>query len=145
MDSRSCTKCFIEKPIEEFPWKNRLLGKRHAVCKECTAQRSKRLYSENKQDQIDRVRINKQRYRQTARDYTWEYLSTHPCSQCGESDPIVLEFHHVGGKDTEVSRLIGYGASIDVIKAEIARCVVLCASCHRRVTAKEQGWYRGKW
>jgi hypothetical protein len=142
---KSCTKCFIEKPIEEFPWKNRLLDKRHAVCKEYTAQRSKRLYSENKQDQIDRVRINKQRYRQIARDFAWEYLSTHPCSQCGESDPIVLEFHHVGGKDTEVSRLISNGASVDVIKAEVIRCVVLCASCHRRITAKEQGWYRGKW
>jgi hypothetical protein len=34
---RYCTKYFLQKPIEDFPWKNRLLGKRQTVCKECYA------------------------------------------------------------------------------------------------------------
>jgi hypothetical protein len=131
--------------MEEFGWKDRLRGKRHAVCKECTAVRSSNWYYQNQDRQKENVRLNNQNYRQNARDFIWEYLSTHPCSQCGEADPIVLEFHHLGGKDTEVSRLIGRGASIDAIRAEITKCIVLCASCHRRITAKEQGWYRGKW
>jgi len=143
--TRVCTKCFQEKPIEDFPFKNSLLGKRHAVCKPCTATRSKRLYSEDRESQIERVRINNQRYRGTAREYVWEYLSTHPCTACGETDPIVLEFHHQrGDKDSEVSRLIGRGASIEVIQAEIDKCTVLCSNCHRRLTAIEQGWFRGK-
>jgi hypothetical protein len=145
MEERVCTKCGGDpQPIENFPWKNRLLGKRHAVCKTCTAERSKRLYSDDKQAQIDRVRVNNQRYRQTAREYVLEYLSSHPCSQCGESDPRVLEFHHLGNKDSEVSRLIGRGASLEALIAEIEKCVVLCANCHRRLTADESGWFKGR-
>jgi hypothetical protein len=141
-----CTKCGPPaQPLENFPWKSRLRGIRHAVCKTCTAKRSGDWYEDNKDRQLEYVRNNNQKYRQTAREYAWEYLSTHPCSQCGETDPVVLEFHHIGGKDTEVSRLIGRGASLEVMKAEIAKCQVLCSNCHRRITAKEQGWYRGKY
>lgn len=143
MATRVCTKCFVEKPVEEFPWKNSLLGKRHAVCKSCTAKRSGTWYENNKERQLEYVRENNRSYRETARQFAWEYLSTHPCKVCGETDPIVLEFHHRGDKDTEVSRLIGRGASLEVLKAEIAKCDVLCSNCHRRLTAIEQGWFRG--
>jgi hypothetical protein len=151
-----CTKCGPEvgpQPIENFPWKNRLLGKRHAVCKTCTAERSKKIYEGDKETHIARVRVNTQRYRQTAREYVLEYLSTHPCSNpdCHggpgggpETDPAALEFHHVGGKEAEISRLIGRGASAEVIQREIEKCVVLCASCHRKLTAKERGWWKGR-
>ena len=37
MDERACTKCQVVKPMSEFGRKDRLRGKRHAVCKECTA------------------------------------------------------------------------------------------------------------
>jgi len=132
--------------MSEFGWKDRLRGKRHAVCKECTAKRSSKWYYQNQDRQKENVKQNNQQYRQNARDYIWEYLSAHPCTQCGETDPVALEFHHVRGEKTiEVSRLIGRGASLDVIKAEIQKCDVLCASCHRKLTAKELGWYRGRW
>jgi hypothetical protein len=32
------------------------------------------------------------------RQYVWSYLSTHPCVDCGESNPIVLESDHVRGR-----------------------------------------------
>ena len=145
METKVCTKCGGDpQPIENFPWKYQSLGIRHSVCKTCTAERSKRLYREDKSGQLERVRLNNQRYRQTAREYVLEYLSNHPCSNCGETDPRVLEFHHEGEKSSEVSRLMGRGASLDVIKTEISRCVVLCANCHRRLTASERGWFKGR-
>lgn len=116
MELRVRTKCgpaVGPQPIENFPWKNRFLGKRHAVCKTCTAKRSQRLYREDRKSQLERVKVNNQRYRQTAREFILEYLSTHPCANCGESDPRVLEFHHEGNKEAEVSRLMGRGASLD--------------------------------
>ena len=71
-----------------------------------------------------------------------EYLSTHPCANCGETDPTVLEFHHdKGDKESEVSRLIGRG-SLKKLKEEIEKTTVLCANCHRRLTADEKGWYK---
>ena len=92
---RTCTKCFLEKPIEEFAWKDRTINKRHAVCKECTAKRSSEWYYENREHHIQNVAANSKSYRDQAREYVYQYLSTHPCVECGEKDPIVLEFHHL--------------------------------------------------
>ena len=63
---------------------------------------------------------------------------------CGESDLRVLEFHHEGNKEAEVSRLMGRGASLDALKGEIEKCVVLCANCHRKITSDERRWYKGR-
>ena len=143
-DTRVCSKCFQEKPIEEFGWKNMEREKRHAVCKECTAKRSSKWYYQNQDRQKENVRRNNQNYREQARQYILAYLLTHPCSECGETDPRVLEFHHEGEKSNEVSRLIGRGASLDSLIAEISRCRVLCANCHRKLTADERGWFKGR-
>ena len=66
MEMRICSKCDPPaQTIENFPWKNQLLGKRHAVCKTCTA--------------------------------------------------------------------------------EIDKCIVLCANCHRKITLEERGWYKSNY
>jgi hypothetical protein len=41
-----------------------------------------------------------------------------------------------------VSDIAGWGLNIDTLKAEIAKCVVRCANCHRRRTAKQLGHYK---
>jgi hypothetical protein len=70
-------------------------------------------------------------------------LLSHPCVDCGEADPIVLDFDHVTGKKRKgVSDLAGQGFNIEALKAEIAKCVVRCANCHRRRTAKQLGHYK---
>jgi len=61
---------------------------------------------------------------------------------CGETDPVVLEFHHVGGKEEAVSVLIYRADSLIRVIEEISRCQVLCSNCHKRVTAKEKGWFK---
>jgi len=73
--TKVCSKCGVEKPIEEFGWKNQMLGKRHKVCKPCTAVRSSDWYYANKERQIENVRNNNRNYRETARQYVWQYLS----------------------------------------------------------------------
>ena len=101
-------------------------------------------YAENKEHHKATVRANTKKAIQSAREFVYEYLRTHPCERCGETDPTVLEFHHVGEKDREVGRMLTQGYSVDAIAAEIAMCQVLCANCHRRLTAKEQGWSKGR-
>ncbi len=72
-----------------------------------------------------------------------EYLSTHSCVDCGESDIRCLEFDHVRGKKSNnVSKLISNVCSLNRIKLEIKKCDVRCANCHRKKTSDIQGWYK---
>ena len=72
-----------------------------------------------------------------------EYLSAHPCVDCGEADPVVLDFDHIGdNKTATISYLLGTVAGWDKLASEIKKCEVRCANCHRRKTAREQGWYK---
>jgi len=99
-------------------------------------------YERNKQVQRENATRHRKEYRQVLREYVSEYLSTHPCQNCGESDPVVLEFHHVGEKKNEVSVIVGRGSSLETLIAEIQKCIVLCGNCHKRLTAKERGFYK---
>jgi hypothetical protein len=141
---RTCTKCFLQKPIEDFPWKSKLLGKRHTVCKECTAKRSNDWYQDNRDAHIKNVMENKVADRERARRFVADYLSSRRCVLCGETDPVVLEFDHIRGKKADVARLVADGATIERIQSELDLCQVLCANCHRRKTAKERGFFRRK-
>jgi 5-methylcytosine-specific restriction endonuclease McrA len=142
MKVRICTTCGVEKSIEEFPWKNSKKGTRHAVCKSCTAVRSNKWYYANKEHHVRNVMSHKLVSRQKLKDYVNDYLSTHPCVVCGETDPVVLEFDHIRDKDTTIAYLISLDAPLSRLQAEIEKCQVLCVNCHKRKTAQERGWYR---
>lgn len=75
--------------------------------------------------------------------YSVDYLSTHPCIDCGETDYLVLEYDHRDSSDKfkAVSDIIRGSYSLERVKAEIAKCDVRCANCHRRKTAKQLNWY----
>jgi hypothetical protein len=134
--------CKEEKDIEEFPLRNRFTTRRQSYCKDCKAKMGKNWYAENKERHVENVMANTKNAKQAAREFVYQYLLTHPCSECGESDPAVLEFHHVGEKSWEVGRMTAQGYGIEAIAAEISQCIVLCANCHRRLTAKEKGWFK---
>ena len=85
------------------------------------------------------VAVIRDRNRKCIRDF----LEEHNCVDCGEADLVVLEFHHVNPdeKVDDVANLSRDAASLDRLVAEMLKCVVLCANCHRRRTAAEQGWH----
>lgn len=72
----------------------------------------------------------------------YDYLEKHPCVDCGESDIVVLDFDHVADKRGAVSTLAARGCSLSTLDAEIAKCEVRCANCHRRVTSVRAGYFR---
>jgi hypothetical protein len=70
------------------------------------------------------------------------YLESHHCVDCGESDLRVLEFDHVrSNKLADVSQLLAKVTRWELVAAEIEKCQIRCANCHRRKTAKQRGWY----
>lgn len=65
------------------------------------------------------------------------------CQMCGEKRPECLDFHHVdpSTKKYGVAKMVGMKMALETIKEEIAKCQVLCANCHRVVTAQEKHYY----
>lgn len=139
---KKCVTCGKEKDETEFNWRYKVLGIRHKTCRECQKVFRNNWYQKNRETHLENVQVRKRNVRHEAREYIWNYLSTHPCEECGEPDPVVLEFHHKKGKDKAVGVMVAAGYSIARIQAEIDKCSVLCANCHRRITMKERGWFR---
>lgn len=106
-------------------------------CASCRRDYAKEHYQKNKEKYV----ASKKSQVEKGRSFIWGYLSTHPCVLCGEEDPLVLEFDHLQDKEFCISRGLGDAYSIDRLQKEIEKCQVLCANCHKRKTARDQGWY----
>src|SRR5688500_14076454 len=112
METRVCSlqiACNGEpQPIENFPLRNRFTTRRQSYCKDCKAVVGKSWYERNKEHHVENVMANTRNAKQIAREFVRQYLLTHPCvgpDETGcpshETDPSVLEFHHVGAKGWE--------------------------------------------
>jgi hypothetical protein len=73
---------------------------------------------------------DKPRIEQTRKQFL-AYKKTLRCSHCELADYRVLEFHHVGDKDLNVSPMVNRGYSWGRIQKEIEKCIPLCCNCHR--------------
>ena len=58
------------------------------------------------------------------------YLSTHPCIKCGNTDIRVLTFHHRDKSQKRYNVSCMKYLSEKRILSEIEKCDILCANCH---------------
>ena len=138
MKHKTCSKCGKSKTIDKFS-----TSKTGTWCKECMSEYGKNRWRKLSQEYKD-IRREKHRQRRTnSRAKLFEYLLGKKC-ECGESDPILLEFDHINpnNKDRSIAQLAGSSCSWPRILKEILKCRILCVRCHRHKTAKEQGWYK---
>lgn len=145
IETKVCNICKKEKPLEQYSWRNKKKGIKHGHCKDCHREYRHQHYRDNQEKYIEMARLwdeeNKIEYLNTNRRYVLEYLLKHPCVDCGEKNPLVLEFDHVRGKKLyTISEMLDSVYSLENIKREIAKCEVRCANCHRRKTAKDWDW-----
>jgi hypothetical protein len=140
---KRCRVCGGVKPASEFAIKNKRTGRRATICRSCQAAYGREHYRRTKPAYLARGKKNKESYRRQNRQGILQYLAGRSCIDCGESDPVVLEFDHRDGveKEAEVGRLIGSGQWATVA-AEIAKCDVRCGNCHRRRTADQFAWLK---
>lgn len=114
MQTKICTKCGRELPLDQFNWRNKAAGTRRADCKECHNGYVKQQYQKRKQ-------------------IVQELKSNCSCAKCGDTRGYVLDYHHIDPnvKDATVARLTSNSTKIETALAEIEKCIVLCANCHR--------------
>ena len=126
-------------------------GKGERVCKTCQVDRMRRK-RENpdfrrrqaaatarwRREHPEHVENNK-RLRQSKYEWVNALKASLKCARCSEDHPACLEFHHRdrGEKRATISLVI-WRWSRKRIEAEIAKCDVLCANCHRKLHYDER-------
>ena len=73
-----------------------------------------------------------------------DFLKENPCVDCGEKDPVVLDFDHMMDKEFNISDAVHGHYGLKTIVKEISKCEVRCANCHRRKTSKERNFFKNR-
>lgn len=130
-----CGRCRRRLPIEAF---NRAGSERQHWCRACFTA----YFKARGKLHVKQVAESKSVRRAAARKLIAHHLSHHPCVDCDEADPVVLEFDHLQEKRADLTHLVGEGYSAAALTREIRRCDVVCVNCHRERTARRGGWLR---
>lgn len=114
METKVCTKCKKELPINEFNWRDKNKGIRRSECKYCHTEYMKEAYEEK-------------------RKLVSEIKSKMKCKKCGEYRQYMLDFHHLNPDEKEetIARMTSNTTRIEKVTEEIKKCIVFCANCHR--------------
>lgn len=136
MKKKRCGKCHRRKPLDKFYRHRGSKDGLQSYCNSCNAAWIRFYWRNNK----NQHRATKRAQKDFVNQKILDYLLTHPCIDCGEKDPIVLDFDHVRGKKTlAISTMVAKGFAWPPIEEEIKKCDSRCANCHRRKTARENG------
>jgi hypothetical protein len=145
LETKRCYDCGQVKPIGDFAFHDKAEGTRQARCRVCHARYRREHYVRNRETYIRQEVARIARYRNDNRPLIREYLRTHPCVDCGETDIVVLDFDHrdPSAKSYNVIVLAAHKPWNRVL-LEIAKCDVRCANCHRKRTARQFGWRKAR-
>ena len=61
------------------------------------------------------------------------------CEKCGYDKCIdALEFHHLNPEEKDFGISCGDTRSLDKLKAEVDKCIMVCSNCHKEIHAEER-------
>jgi hypothetical protein len=141
VENKICHKCKEDKPLSDFAKNKTRKDGLQAACKICMNAYCKVYYTLTPEKNSLRLQYKVKRKAEILQ-YIWDYLKEHPCIDCGEADPIVLEFDHIGtDKLFNLSEAASGCFTQEKIDLEISKCEVRCCNCHRKMTAKRGNWY----
>jgi hypothetical protein len=140
---KKCSTCEQEKYLSDFNKNKNTKDGYEQSCRECRNTQMREYYQKNKERQKELITKRKKDMIRKNRLNLFEYYKNNPCVDCGEDDPIVLESDHRDGVDKKgiISEMI-WTNGWDTIKEELDKCDTRCSNCHKRRTAKQQGWYK---
>jgi hypothetical protein len=126
---------------------------RKRTCITCNKERVKRLWHENLEDNRREATARMRQWRKDNRERynrKWkedrrikkQWLDEQKlagCSRCPEKDPCCIDFHHTDPtqKEGNLSVKVAHW-SIAKLQEEIAKTILLCSNCHRKLHAAER-------
>ena len=129
-----CCTCKEDLPETDFYWKNKSKDLLQPYCKQCKSEYNRRWYQTHSEDQKKRARINQAKLVEI---HNKEKLV--PCADCGiQYDICVMDFDHIGGDKIKNVSALARAGNLKKLLAEIAKCEVVCANCHRMRTSSRR-------
>jgi hypothetical protein len=139
--TKRCTgECNQVLDIEDF--RKRPDGRRQSRCTPCHKLYMNEHYVQNKAVYIAKAKRNDQVYKLEIYRWLFRYYQEHPCVDCGETDPVLLEFdHRAGSKKVKPVSVLLSERNFTAAKKEIEKCDVRCVRCHRLKTAIQNNYF----
>lgn len=125
---KKCIRCKRNRRLASFGTAGK--GKINSYCRECACEMNRGYRKQSGAYHVQKAREHRARKR--------EYLNaakSKPCMDCGVPyPPHILDFDHRLGTSKVVNVSSMLVRSLTALKAEIAKCDVVCANCHRERT-----------
>lgn len=124
--SKFCGGCSSEQPLSNWTAKG-------TTCKTCSAKAARKAYEKIKANPellSARYAVDAKRRQETKRKAV-DYKGN-KCYDCGNTfADCVYDFHHLDPSQKDFTIAKKSYANFESIKAELDKCVLLCANCHR--------------
>lgn len=128
---KKCSKCSQLLDTNCFTKDRTTSDGLYSSCRECKRKNSKQLHSDKHKH---KAKLRAKKYRESSamiRNVVKTYTG---CVVCGENThPGVLELHHLDPNVKEFAVSENSAMSVERLVTEIAKCICLCANCHRKV------------
>lgn len=128
-----CTVCKLTKPFSDFNRKKANKDGLQPHCRNCSHRLFKEYYHTNREKHYIKVKKNQIEYEKRNREYLLKIKLERGCYFCPESEPCCLDFHHIKDKKFDLGAVNGH--SLDTVKEEVNKCIVVCSNCHRKLHA----------
>ena len=140
---KECFKCKSKYPLDFFKWRNRSKGVKFSYCNDCMIKYRHDHYLSHKNYYLEKAHTRNARVKKERVKFLLNYFLSHPCVDCGNTNPVVLEFDHKerSVKEFNISSIISWAYTSKILK-EIQKCEVRCANCHKIKTANEGNWLK---
>lgn len=132
LEHKVCSKCKRDKKATEFTAHKHGSGRLQSWCKTCKKEFSRT----NRHVFNGWVRENVYQRKKKAVEYKGG-----KCARCGRIFPVVCyDFHHIDPKlkVANIARMITQCLPWEKIKAELDKCILTCANCHRIIERGER-------
>ncbi len=123
-----CPACNKDLPTESFFRNKSRKDGLQSVCKSCDAARYRARSPAKRKQYRKSVEARRRRMRAWWREFKQQFK----CQRCPENHPACIQFHHPSGDKTKDISTQVPDSSPKRIKAEIEKCIPLCANCHAK-------------